>query len=89
MVGFTPLCIFIASFFNKKSYWKITKFDLLCGLFSIFGLVLWYITKEGNIAILFAIFSDLSAGIPTLVKSFKYPETENYLNLHPLLLAQF
>ncbi|MBI2641832.1 hypothetical protein HYW87_04555 [Candidatus Roizmanbacteria bacterium] len=79
MVGFVPLVIFIASFVNKKSYWTLTSFDLFCGAFSISGLVLWYITKIGNIAILFSIFADLMAGIPTLLKSYKYPETENWI----------
>src|SRR5438045_193855 len=40
MVGFTPLLIFLASFVNKKAYWKITKFDMACGVFSIVGLIL-------------------------------------------------
>jgi hypothetical protein len=78
-VGFVPLLIFFASFFNKKAYWKLTKFDFLCGALSIIGLVAWYITKIGNIAIAFSIFADLMAGIPTLVKSYKYPETENWV----------
>jgi hypothetical protein len=79
MVGFTPLMIFLASFVNKKSYWKITKFDMFCGAISILGLILWQATKIGNIAILMSIFADLMAGIPTLVKSYKYPETENWI----------
>lgn len=79
MVGFTPLLIFIASFVNKKAYWKITKFDMFCGVLSIAGLILWYLTKIGNIAILLSIFADLMAGIPTLIKSYKYPKTENWI----------
>src|SRR5690349_2047349 len=43
MVGFTPLLIFIAAFFNKKAYWKISKLDIICGALSILGLLLWYI----------------------------------------------
>lgn len=78
LVGFTPLLVFIASFFNKKSYWKIEIFDLFCGLLSIVGLVLWYITKIGNIAILFSIISDGIASVPTITKSWTHPETENY-----------
>lgn len=79
MVGFIPLLIFLASFINKKAYWKIGRFDILCGTLSIIGLVLWQITKVGNIAIIFSIFADLSAGIPTLIKAYKYPETENWI----------
>jgi len=78
MVGFNPLLIFFASFVNKKSQWKISKFDLFCGALSIIGLILWQITQIGNLAILFAILSDGLAGIPTIVKSYREPETENY-----------
>src|SRR5258707_575357 len=37
-----PLSVFFASFLNKKANWKITKFDLFCGSFSVLGLLLWY-----------------------------------------------
>jgi hypothetical protein len=77
IVGFLPLTIFIASFVNKKAVWNLTGFDLLCGALSIVGLVLWYITKSGNIAIIFSILADGLAAIPTVVKSFNFPETES------------
>jgi hypothetical protein len=77
VVGFLPLTIFIASFVNKKAEWKLTGFDLICGALSIVGLVLWYITKSGNIAIIFSILADGLAALPTIVKSFNYPETES------------
>lgn len=78
MVGFMPIIIFLASFVNKKSFWKIEKLDLVCGSLSIFGLVAWQITKVGNIAIIFSIMADFLAGWPTTVKSYNHPETENY-----------
>lgn len=77
IVGFIPLVIFIASFVNKEAEWKITRLDMICGLLSVGGLILWYITKVGNVAILFAILADGLAAIPTIVKSYYYPETEN------------
>jgi hypothetical protein len=77
MSGFGPLLVFIASFVNKKSYWKLEKFDYLCGLCSVLALVLWGITKQPTIAIIFAIASDAFAAVPTLIKSWKYPETES------------
>jgi len=78
MFAFNPFLIFLASFVNKKAYWALGKLDLYCGTLSVIGLILWYITKNGNIAILFAIFADLTAGIPTLIKSYHFPETENW-----------
>lgn len=76
-IGFMPLLIFIASFINKKSEWRITNFDLICGALSIGGLALWLITRVGNIAIFFSIFADTLAALPTIIKSYKYPETES------------
>lgn len=74
--GFIPLMIFAASFVNKKAEWKLTKFDLSCGILSLIGLILWLITNVGNIAIFFSIMADGLAAIPTIVKAYKYPETE-------------
>lgn len=76
MTGFGPLLVFIFSFANKNSYWKLGKFDYFCGFFSVLALVLWGITKEPVIAIIFAIASDGFAAIPTLIKAWNYPETE-------------
>jgi hypothetical protein len=74
--GFQPLTIFIASFVNKQAEWKLTRFDLLCGILSLLGLALWMITKVGNVAIFFSIVADGLAAVPTIVKAYKYPETE-------------
>jgi len=51
-------------------------FDLICGILSLVGLVLWMITKVGNVAIFFSIVADGLAAVPTLVKAYKYPDTE-------------
>jgi hypothetical protein len=74
--GFLPLLTFIASFTNKNAEWKLTKFDLICGFLSLAGLIFWLITKVGNVAIFFSIVADGLAALPTLVKAYKYPETE-------------
>ncbi len=76
MTGLGPLLVLFVSFANKNSYWKLEKLDYLCGLFSILALVLWGITKQPNIAIIFSIIGDGLAAIPTLIKSWKHPETE-------------
>jgi len=74
--GFMPMTVFIASFVNKKAEWKVTRFDLICGVLSLAGLVLWIITNVGNIAIFFSIVADGFAAVPTIVKAYKYPDTE-------------
>ncbi len=76
--GGLPLLIFFASFLNKKAYWKLTKFDLSCGVLAIVGLILWKVTQIGSWAIFFAIAADGLSAVPTLIKSYSAPETENY-----------
>jgi hypothetical protein len=78
MVGFGPLLVFIASFINRKAYWKITTTDYVCGAISIAALVFWLITGSGWVAISFSILADLLAGVPTLIKAWKMPETEHH-----------
>src|SRR5512144_2214975 len=74
--GFLPLLTFVASFTNKDAEWKLTRFDLACGFLSIVGLILWLITKVGNVAIAFSILADGLAALPTIMKAYKYPDTE-------------
>lgn len=89
MSGFGPLVVFVLSFASKKAYWKLERFDYLCGILSLLALILWIITKEPNIAIAFAIASDLFAAFPTLAKAWKYPETESVGPYTAGLLSSF
>jgi hypothetical protein len=79
MVGFSSAMVFIASFVNRKATWKITKLDITCGILSLIALIAWGLTSNANLAIAFAIASDLLAAIPTIVKSYSNPESEHYL----------
>jgi hypothetical protein len=86
MSGFSPLLILIASFFAKKAYWKLSTFDYVCGALSGLALFLWWLTKNPGVAIVFAISSDALAGIPTLTKAWKNPETES---VWPFIIGVF
>jgi hypothetical protein len=76
MSGIGPLLIFAASFLNPNAYWKLRRFDYVCGFFSVLALFLWAITAEPLIAIIFAVVDDALACIPTLVKAWSHPHTE-------------
>lgn len=71
-----PLSVLVASFVNKNAHWKLYKRDLLCGLLSILGLILWYFTKEANIALLFSIVSEGLGTLPIIIKAYTHPQTE-------------
>jgi len=77
MAGFGPLMVIIVSLLKKNAFWKIERYDLICGFFSLISLLLYIITNNLGISILFAIISDGLAAIPTIVKSWKFPETES------------
>ena len=76
--GLIPVFVFSASFYNKKAVWRLNWFDFICGGLSLIGLLLWIVTRVGNIAIICSIIADALAGVPTMVKSFRAPQSENY-----------
>ncbi len=87
LAGFIPLIIFAASFWNRQSYWKISKFDIACGAFSLVALVLWLAIDLPRYAILMAALGDFFAALPTVAKTWKYPETETAANYFASLIS--
>lgn len=76
MVGFMPLLVFIGSFHNPASVWKVRRIDYACGVMSVVGTLVWLVTRNGVLAISAAIAADFLAGVPTVMKSWTHPETE-------------
>ncbi len=76
MSGFSPFLIFATSFISRKAHWHLTASDYACGGLSGLALVLWYVTADPNVAIVFAMASDGLASIPTFTKAWNHPETE-------------
>ena len=77
MVGFGPLLVLIASFVSRGGVWKLGLFDVVCGAVSVAGLVGWAVTTNDTVALLCFVFADALACLPTLVKSWKAPESES------------
>ena len=76
MIGFMPLLVFVGSFHNPTSVWKIRRIDYACGVMSVVGTAVWLATSNGALAISAAIAADFLAGLPTVMKSWTHPETE-------------
>ncbi len=74
--GIVPLVIFMASFVNKNSYWRLNGFDITCGILSLVALVFWGLADSPRAAIVLATLGNTFASVPTLVKAWRYPETE-------------
>lgn len=75
--GFTPFLVLVASFYAKDGAWSLTRFDWVCGGFSVGALVLWYLTGDPTLAVALSILGDACAALPTLIKAWKRPETES------------
>jgi len=78
MAGFGPLIIITAALLVKNAFWKIHKLDIYCGLLSVTALVLYIITHNISLSILFAILADVLAFMPTYIKAWSFPETESH-----------
>ena len=76
LAGFMPLLVFLSSFINRQSYWRLNKFDLGCGTLSVAALIVWAAADAPRSAILLAAAGDGFAAIPTLTKAWRFPETE-------------
>jgi hypothetical protein len=79
VAGLTPLLVVAASFLNKMAYWKSEPRDYYQMAAAVVGIILWAITDNPNLALLFSLLADVLAGIPTLIKSYRHPQSESWI----------
>ena len=77
--GVVPAAVFLASFVNRNSYWKLTRFDWICGGLSLLAMVFWGLANSPLTAIILATSANTFATIPTFIKAWNFPETETRL----------
>ena len=76
IAGFGPFLVLLISLLKKNGYWKITFLDAICGMLAIIALALYILTNSLTGSVIFVILSDGLAAVPTLVKSWRFPESE-------------
>jgi hypothetical protein len=76
LAGFIPLLVVVSSIFNRKSFWRLTIFDAFCGGCSLLALFFWAAVNSPKTAILLSAVGDGFAAMPTILKAWKFPETE-------------
>lgn len=79
VAGLVPMLVVTASFFNKKAYWKSAPRDYYLMAAALVGIILWAITDNPNLALLFSLVADILAAIPTLIKSISHPRSESWI----------
>ena len=77
MLGLVPLLIVAASFRNSRNAWRITRFDIGCGLVSLLGIAFWALVHEPTVALVSFVVADQIAAVPTLRKSWLAPASES------------
>jgi len=79
-LGLVPLVVVVASFRDRRSYWKIGRFDVACGIVSIIGILFWAVSNHPTVALVTFVAADSIAGLPTLRKAFVVPASETAWN---------
>jgi len=77
VAGFMPAIVVVFALLRKNAVFKISKFDISCGIFSALAIIIWLTTKNPFLSLVFAILADLFAGIPTIIKSWKNSDSES------------
>jgi hypothetical protein len=75
-----PFLVFLASFWGRSGYWKLSVFDLGCGALSLVSGVCWVLFADAPLSITFAGLADFFACLPTVVKAWRAPQTESALS---------
>jgi hypothetical protein len=75
-LGLGPMCVLTASFISKSASWKLGSFDVACGVMSVVGIIVWAVTSNATVALVSFMVADGLAGLPTLVKAYRDPESE-------------
>ena len=77
MLGVVPIVVVLVSFRNSHSVWKIGRFDVVCGLISVAGLIFWALINQPTIALISFVAADQAAALPTIRKAWIAPRTES------------
>lgn len=76
VLGLGPLVVAAVALGTDRSAFRPTRFTALCGTAALVGVVLWQLTENAEVAIVFCIVADLLATLPTLRKAYADPGSE-------------
>ena len=82
-----PIIISFLSFKYGVGGWN--KFDLFCISGSVISTLLWFITGSPTLALILFLIIDFFGSLPTIKKSYFYPEQENKLAWLLMVIANF
>ena len=77
VLGSVPIVVVAVSFHDPASVWRVGRFDVVCGVVSVCGLIVWVAVHQATVGLVSFVVADAMAAIPTLRKSFIEPSTES------------
>lgn len=82
-------CISIAlySIYRKVGTWSTSSYDYIFFTLGVLGIILWQTFDMPILAIIFCVLADLFFAIPTIIKTFKDPNSENATSWIPYCIA--
>lgn len=75
-LALSPLAVSAVAVCKDRQSLKFDKFNTICALLAIVGIILWYFTNNPNLAIFLAILADFVSSLPTVVKAKRHPASE-------------
>ena len=85
--SFSCFTIATYSIYKKVGVWSTTIYDFLFFGLGILGIILWQTLDLPIAAIFLSVTADVFFSIPTLVKIYKNPKSENYVAWIPYCIA--
>ncbi|MGV0157078.1 hypothetical protein ACSW29_27430 [Rhodococcus sp. GB-02] len=75
--GAGPLIVIMTSLVTRRHYAHLSIVDLLCAGVAVTALAVWLGLDEAPLAVFFAVAADAVAALPTLIKAWRHPDSEN------------
>lgn len=75
-LALSPLAVSMVAIRKDRRSLKFDKFNSICAVLAVIGIILWYYTKNPNLAIVLAIAADFVSSLPTVVKAKRQPASE-------------
>ncbi|MFD2468652.1 hypothetical protein [Amycolatopsis silviterrae] len=77
--GAGPSIVVLTSVITRRHYTRRGIFDVACAVIAALALAIWLGLGAAPLAVLFAVAADAVAALPTVVKAWRHPESENVL----------
>lgn len=75
--GTGPLLVIITSLIARRHYAHLSIVDLVCAGVAVAALGVWLGLGKAPLAVFFAVSADAVAALPTLIKAWRHPDSEN------------